>query len=122
MDHGSQESKKVPLVYLISGRLLGSLQLPWVVIFSHHNEFIVITSACLPKVKCPTSWHLKHSPNHWANEFTTKDYIQKINPYLMKKREELCLASIHHALCIFDNFKGQLTDKVLQLLGDISDT
>ena len=26
------------------------------------------------------------------------------------------LADDHHALCIFDNFKGQLTDDVLQLL------
>jgi len=28
------------------------------------------------------------------------------------------LASDHHALCIFDNFKGQLTDEVLKLLED----
>jgi len=70
-------------------------------------------------VKCPTGWHLTHSLNHWANEFTTKDYIQKIiNPYLMKKHEELHLASNHCALCIFDNFKGQLTDDMLQLLED----
>jgi len=36
----------------------------------------------------------------------------------MKKRGELRLASNHHALCIFDKFKGQLTDEVLQLLED----
>ena len=36
----------------------------------------------------------------------------------MKKHEELHLASNHHALCVFDNFKGQLTDEVLQLLED----
>ena len=32
------------------------------------------------------------------------------------KRQELNLAHDHHALCIFDNFKGQLTANVLQLL------
>ena len=59
------------------------------------------------------------SPNHWANEITTKDYIEKIlNPYLIHKRAKLNLASNQHALCIFDNFKGQLTDEVLKLLED----
>ena len=32
------------------------------------------------------------------------------------KRQELNLAQDYHALCIFDNFKGQLTNDVLQLL------
>ena len=75
------------------------------------------TSACLPHVKFPCDWHVTYSPNHWANESTTKDYIKKIiNPYLQKKRAQLKLADDHRALCIFDNFKGQLTDDVLQLL------
>ena len=73
------------------------------------------TKACLPRVKFPTDWHVTSSPNHWANEVTTKDYI---NPYLIRKRAELNLASNQHALCIFDNFKGQLTDEVLNLLED----
>lgn len=34
------------------------------------------------------------------------------------KWAELNLASDRHALCIFDNFKGQLTDEVLKLLED----
>ena len=39
------------------------------------------TSACLPRVKCPGDWHVTHSSNYWANESTTKEYIQKIiNP------------------------------------------
>jgi len=75
------------------------------------------TSACLPRVKFPSNWHVTCSPNHWANESTTKDYIHRIiNPYLRRKRAELQLANDHRALCIFDNFKGQLTDDVLQLL------
>ena len=70
-------------------------------------------------MNCPSGWRLTHSPNHWENEFTTKDYIQNIiSSYLTKKRKELHLASNHHFLCIFDNFKGQLTDEVLHLLKD----
>ena len=75
------------------------------------------TSACLPRVKFPNNWYVTRSPNHWANESTTKDYIQKIiNPYLRNKRAELKFPDNRHALCISDNFKGQLTDDVLQLL------
>ena len=77
------------------------------------------TKACLPRVKFPTYWHVTSSPNHWANEITTKDCIENIlNPYLIHKRAKLNLASNQHALCIFDNFKGQLTDEVLKLLED----
>ena len=39
-----------------------------------------------------------------------------INPYLRSKCAELKLADDHHALCIFDNFKGQLPDDIWQLL------
>ena len=75
------------------------------------------TAACLPRTKFPTDWHVTCSPNHWANEATTKEYIRRIiNPYIKKKRQELKLADNHHSLCIFNNFKGQLTDDVLQLL------
>ena len=75
------------------------------------------TAACLPCSKFPINWHITCSRNHWANEVTTKEYIQRIiNLYIKKTRQELKLADDHHALCIFDNFKCQLTDDVLQLL------
>ena len=76
------------------------------------------TSACLPRIKFSNNWHVICWPNHWTNETTVlKDYIQRIiNPYLQIKCAELKLADDHHDLCIFDNFKGQLTDDVLQLL------
>jgi len=41
-----------------------------------------------------------------------------INPYLTKKWTEFHLASSDHALSIYDTFKEQLIDKVLQLLED----
>ena len=75
------------------------------------------TSACLPCTKIPSGWHLTYTHNHWSTEETTKDHIEKIIlPYLTEKKTELKLKSDQHALCIFDNFKGQLTDDVLQLL------
>ena len=41
------------------------------------------TAACLPRTKFPVNWHITCSPNHWANEVTTKEYIQRIiNPYV----------------------------------------
>ena len=73
--------------------------------------------ACLPPTKFHSDWHITYSHNRWANESTSKDHVEKIVlPYLRMKRQELNLAQDHHALCIFDNFKGQLTDDVLQLL------
>ena len=75
------------------------------------------TSACLPRAKSPSGWHLTYTHNHWATEEATKDHIEKIIlPYLTEKKKELKLRNDQRALCIFDNFKGQLTDDVLQLL------
>ena len=80
-------------------------------------QLIFHTSACSPHTKLPSGWHVTCTHNHWANEEITKDYIEKIIvPYLIKKRAELKLLNNQHALCIFDNFKGQLTDDGLQLL------
>ena len=46
-------------------------------------------------------------------------YIEKIIlPYLQSKRKDCKLSDRQHALCIFDNFKAQLTDDVLQVLED----
>ena len=61
--------------------------------------------------------HVTCTHNHWANEETTKDHIKKIIvPHLTRKKAELKLVNDQQALCIFDNFKGQLTDNVFQLL------
>ena len=43
-----------------------------------------------------------------------------IFPYVQETREKLQLDSGHRALCIFDNFKAQCTDKILQLLEDLN--
>ena len=46
-----------------------------------------------------------------------KSYLTKIIiPYIVKKTEDLKLLSDHRALVIFDNFNGQCTQELFQLL------
>ena len=75
------------------------------------------TNPCHPRVCFPEEWHITHSPNHWSNETTMIDYITKIIvPFTEKKRRELHVPNDQAALAIFDEFKGQLTEKCTELL------
>ena len=75
------------------------------------------TTRCLPQVEVPPDWHITYSVNHWSNESTMKDYVEKIIiPYIQKKREELNVLPDHRALLLFDNFKAQCTTPLLQIL------
>ena len=75
------------------------------------------TTKCHPSVKFPEGWHITHTPNHWCNEDTMVDYIAAvIVPYMKEKRKHLGLDSKHVGLVILDEFKGQTTNKVLNLL------
>ena len=75
------------------------------------------TSKCHPSVKFPEGWHVTHTPNHWCNEDTMVDYITAvIVPYMNEKRKHLNLDLKHVGLVILDEFKGQTTTKVLNLL------
>ena len=77
------------------------------------------TTRCLPSIKFPADWHITFSPNHWSNETTMVQYIKHILlPYLNNKRCCLQLEPDYPALVIFDNFKAQVTEEVLQLLED----
>ena len=77
------------------------------------------TERCLPRIQFPKEWHVTYGINHWANESTMVDYIEKILcPYIARKRYELKLDDTHPALVIFDSFKAQTTDRVLKLLED----
>lgn len=58
-----------------------------------------------------------HTDNQWANEQTTKRYIDLILlPFINRKCQELKLAESHPALVLFDCFKGQTTEDVQQML------
>ena len=75
------------------------------------------TQRCLPNVEFPKDWHVTCTSNHWSNEGTMMQYIDKILlPYIKRKREELQLKYNYPALVIFDNFIGQNTEQVLKYL------
>ena len=55
--------------------------------------------------------------NHWANEYTTLQYIDDILlPYVKQKRKELGCSNDQPRLVIFDRFKAQCTATVLGVL------
>ena len=57
------------------------------------------------------------SKNHWSNEEKAIEHIEKIVvPYVEKVREELNLETNQKALLIFDVFRGQKTQKYLDVL------
>ena len=75
------------------------------------------TAKCLPSVEFPSDWHVTHTENHWSNEKTMFDYLQKILfPYIEKKRKAFELNSEVPALVLFDRFRGQCTKEFLDLL------
>ena len=74
------------------------------------------TPVCLPKIDFPAGWSITFTPNHWANEDTVLSYIHNILlPYVTDERKNLQLSPSHAALVIIDHFKGQFTDKILEL-------
>ena len=74
---------------------------------------------CLPEIRFPEEWDITYTENHWSNEETTIQYIHNIIlPFIHKQKTAKKLLPDQRALCIFDNFKAQLTSDVLQLLKD----
>ena len=56
-------------------------------------------------------------PNHWFNEETMEVYITKIIvPYIAETKRKSSIPLDQPALLLFDNFKGQCTEKLLKLL------
>ena len=71
------------------------------------------TDRCHPKYKFPDSFHVTHTSNHWSNEQTSVDLLEKIvGPYLNETREKLGLTNDYPWLLIADVFRGQWTDRV----------
>jgi hypothetical protein len=73
------------------------------------------TPACHPKgVLFPSDWHITQTDNHWANENTVNEYVEKIIiPYVDKTRGA---HKDQHALVIFDVFRGQTCQSTMDLL------
>lgn len=75
------------------------------------------TSRSIPAKKFPEKWHVTVTPNQWSHETTIVKYIENILvPHVQEKKAELDLCESFPALVIFDEFKGQTTDRVLELL------
>ena len=71
------------------------------------------TDRCHPPYNFPENFHATHTKNHWSNETTSIDLIEKIiKPYVVKTRVELSLAEDFPWLLISDVFRGQWTDPV----------
>ena len=66
------------------------------------------TTRCLPCFQFPPTWNVvTYTANHWSNEGTVKEHIERvILPYISKKKKELKLPDEQSALLIFDNFKA----------------
>ena len=46
------------------------------------------TTRCLPCFQFPSTWNVTFTVNHWSNEGTIKEYIEKvILPYISKKKK-----------------------------------
>ena len=62
---------------------------------------------------------ITHSTKHWSNEETMLQYIQDIIiPFVDKTRQNIGADEKQPALAIFDHFKGQMTECVIQKLED----
>ena len=110
---GLTDKRNITLTFVIS--LSGNF-LPMQVIYTGK------TKASLPRsFKFPEGFSLTCNPKHWSNEATTLKLIDEVvNPYVVKKRKELKLASTQKALMIWDVFRGQMTDVVKRKLNTLS--
>ena len=104
---GQNDKRQVTAV--ICGTIQGDL-LPLQIIYKGK------TDCCHPKYTFPPGWHITHSPNHWSTEITMLEYIGHIIiPYVENIRQML-YNEMTPGLIIMDNFKGQITEKVNDLL------
>ena len=71
------------------------------------------TDRCHPKYNFPEDFHVTHTSNHWANEGTSIDLLNKIIlPYVKQTRKDLGLHEDFPWVLICDVFKAQWTDAV----------
>ena len=74
------------------------------------------TPACLPSIGFPKGWQITFTPNHWANEDTMVYICNILLPYVTNTHKNLQLSDAFPALVLFDHFKAQLTERVVNIL------
>ncbi len=101
-------SDKRQITVVLCGTLLGDYLPPQVIYQGKTNR-------CHPRYEFPNDWNITHSPKHWSTEQTMLEYINIIvYPYVASVRHQLKCDS--PALVVIDNFKGQITPAVTDLL------
>lgn len=104
---GASDKRQITAVFC--GSLIGDF-LPLQLIYKGKSP------RCHPHFQFPCDWHVTHSPKHWSTEQTMLDYITNIIvPYIEAKREVMEDPE-QAALVIMDNFKGQVTPAINELL------
>lgn len=100
---------KRQITAVLCGNLVGDF-LPVQLIYQGKSD------QCHPHYEFPDDWDITHSPWHWSTETTMLQYIENIIlPYVEGVRHRLRCDSAA-ALVIIDNFKGQITPAVNNLL------
>ena len=107
---GVNDKRQITAVFC--GTIVGDFFLPIQLIYQGK------TSRCHPNFQFPSSWDITHSPRHWSTEETMLQYIDYIIiPYVDGVRD-LIGDHTKPAVVIMDNFKGQTTESVKNLLED----
>ena len=106
---GLSDKRNITLMFVIT--LAGEF-LPLQIIYGGK------TDRCHPRdFQFPSGFCISHNEKHWSNEEETIKLIDTIIvPYIVKQRSELNLPTTQKALVIWDVFKGQVTQTVLDKL------
>lgn len=105
---GKENKKQITVVF--AGSMIVDL-LPLQVMYQGKS------TCCLPTYKFPNNWSVIYTPNRWSNEETIEEYIKVvIIPYFENKWQKLKLEADKRSLVLFDNFNGQCTNRIFQLL------
>ena len=79
------------------------------------------TDRSLPSVKFPADFALTYNEKHWSNEKETLNFIQNILcPYIKDVKEMLGLDVSQKSLLLWDAFKAQSTNSVIEKLDELN--
>ena len=71
---------------------------------------------CHPSFNFPPDWDIAHAPKHWSNEETMIQYVNNIFVLYVEQIREQLFNEDKSAVVIVDNFEGQITEAMMELL------